>query len=91
MFKDRLKELRAKKQMTQDSLAKSIHVSRSAVCKWETACLAKSTSTVSVLYSTFQKNGCWKQKVKTQKAMKGTILTKSKQSSPFSEYFYPLP
>lgn len=35
MFKDRLKELRAKKQMTQDSLAKSIHVSRSAVWKWE--------------------------------------------------------
>lgn len=35
MFKDRLKELRTKNQMTQDNLAKSIHVSRSAVCKWE--------------------------------------------------------
>lgn len=35
MFNDRLKELRIKKGLTQEELAKEIHVSRSAICKWE--------------------------------------------------------
>ena len=35
MFNDRLKELRIKKELTQEELAKEIHVSRSAICKWE--------------------------------------------------------
>ena len=35
MFKDRLKELRIKNNLTQEELAKKIFVSRSAVCKWE--------------------------------------------------------
>lgn len=35
MFKERLKELRIKKGLTQEELAKEIHVSRSAICKWE--------------------------------------------------------
>lgn len=35
MFKDRLKELRTKKGLTQEELAEMIHVSRSAICKWE--------------------------------------------------------
>ena len=35
MFQERLKELRIKKGLTQEELAKKIHVSRSAICKWE--------------------------------------------------------
>lgn len=35
MFKDRLRELRIKNGLTQEELAKMIHVSRSAICKWE--------------------------------------------------------
>ena len=35
MFKDRLKELRISKGLTQEELAEKIHVSRSAICKWE--------------------------------------------------------
>lgn len=35
MFKDRLRELRTKKGLTQEELAEMIHVSRSAICKWE--------------------------------------------------------
>lgn len=35
MFKDRLRELRIKKGLTQEELADIIHVSRSAICKWE--------------------------------------------------------
>lgn len=35
MFKDKLKELRMKNNLTQDSLALLIHVSRSAISKWE--------------------------------------------------------
>ena len=34
-FKDTLKELRRKKHMTQENLAREIHVSRSAIAKWE--------------------------------------------------------
>lgn len=35
MFKEQLKELRNQKKITQDELAKTIFVSRSAICKWE--------------------------------------------------------
>lgn len=35
MFKEQLKELRSQKKITQDELAKTIFVSRSAICKWE--------------------------------------------------------
>lgn len=35
MFKDRLKELRRQKGLSQQELANSIYVSRSAICKWE--------------------------------------------------------
>lgn len=34
-FKDKLKELRKNKDLTQDALAQSIHVSRSTIAKWE--------------------------------------------------------
>ena len=35
-FKDQLKKLRTKKNVTQEALGNAIHVSRSAVAKWET-------------------------------------------------------
>lgn len=35
MFKDRLKELRKEKGLSQQELADKIYVSRSAICKWE--------------------------------------------------------
>lgn len=35
MFKDRLKQLRNENHLTQEELANKIHVSRSAICKWE--------------------------------------------------------
>ena len=35
MFKDKLKELRRKKGLSQQELADRIYVSRSAICKWE--------------------------------------------------------
>lgn len=35
VFNEKLKELRIKKGLTQEELAKEIHVSRSAICKWE--------------------------------------------------------
>ena len=35
MFKDRLRELRVSKGLTQEELAEKIFVSRSAICKWE--------------------------------------------------------
>ena len=35
MFKDKLKELRRKKGLSQQELADKIYVSRSAICKWE--------------------------------------------------------
>lgn len=35
MFKDKLKELRKQKNLTQDELAKELYVTRSAVAKWE--------------------------------------------------------
>jgi len=35
MIKDKLKDLRIKANLTQEELAAKIHVSRSAVCKWE--------------------------------------------------------
>ena len=35
MFKDKLKELRQSKNITQATLADKIYVSRSAVAKWE--------------------------------------------------------
>ena len=34
-FSDRLKELREKNDMTQEQLAKALHVSAQAVSKWE--------------------------------------------------------
>ena len=35
MFKDKLKELRESKKISQYELAESIHVSRAAISKWE--------------------------------------------------------
>lgn len=35
MFKDKLRELRINKGLTQEELAEKIFVSRSAICKWE--------------------------------------------------------
>lgn len=35
MFKDKLKQLREEKGLTQKELADKIYVSRSAICKWE--------------------------------------------------------
>ena len=35
MFKDKLKELRKQKGLTQEDLADILHISRSAVAKWE--------------------------------------------------------
>jgi transcriptional regulator with XRE-family HTH domain len=35
MFAQKLKQLRTEKVLTQDELAKQVHVSRSAVAKWE--------------------------------------------------------
>ena len=34
-FKDRLKLLRKEKKLTQESLGRAIHISRSAIAKWE--------------------------------------------------------
>lgn len=45
-FKDRLKELRMAKKMSQMQLAKAINVSQSAIAKWE---LGKTEPTASAI------------------------------------------
>lgn len=54
-FKDTLKELRQEKKLTQDNLASMIHVSRSAIAKWEAGLGLPQEESIELLCQVFNK------------------------------------
>ena len=52
-FKDILKDLRIKNNLTQEALANAIHVSRSAIAKWEAGLGIPSEDSIEVLSNFF--------------------------------------
>ena len=59
MFKDKLKELRRKKGLSQQELADKIYVSRSAICKWEMGNGIPSDINIEALCSFFEVDEEW--------------------------------
>lgn len=59
MFKDKLKELRAKKGISQQELAEKIFVSRSAICKWESGLGIPSDVNLKALCEYFEVDEEW--------------------------------
>ena len=53
-FKDKLKDLRQSKNITQDELAKTIYVSRSAIAKWESGLGIPSDTNLKALCEFFE-------------------------------------
>ena len=59
MFKDKLKELRRKKGLSQQELADKIYVSRSAICKWEMGNGVPSEINIEALCTFFEVDEEW--------------------------------
>lgn len=59
MFKDKLKELRRKKGLSQQELADKIYVSRSAICKWEIGNGVPSEINIEVICTFFEVDEEW--------------------------------
>lgn len=59
MFKDKLKELRKQKGLSQQELADKIYVSRSAICKWEMGNGIPSDINLSAICSFFEVDEEW--------------------------------
>lgn len=59
MFKDKLKELRRKKGLSQQELADRIYVSRSAICKWEMGNGVPSEINIEALCTFFEVDEEW--------------------------------
>lgn len=59
MFKDRLKELRRKKGLSQQELADKIYISRSAICKWEMGNGVPSEINIKALCAFFEVDEEW--------------------------------
>lgn len=53
-FKDRLKELRKQRDITQETLGRAIHVSRSAIAKWEAGLGIPSEDSIEALCAYFE-------------------------------------
>ena len=59
MFKDKLRELRKDKGLSQQELADSIYVSRSAICKWEMGNGMPSEANIEALCAFFEVDEEW--------------------------------
>ena len=59
MFKDKLKELRRKKGLSQQELADKIYLSRSAICKWEMGNGVPSEINIEALCTFFEVDEEW--------------------------------
>ena len=59
MFKEKLKELRRKKGLSQQELADKIYVSRSAICKWEMGNGVPSEINIEALCTFFEVDEEW--------------------------------
>lgn len=59
MFKDRLKELRRKKGLSQQELADKIYISHSAICKWEMGNGVPSEINIKALCAFFEVDEEW--------------------------------
>ncbi len=59
MFKDKLKELRVKKGLSQQELGDKIYVSRSAICKWESGLGVPSDANLKSLCEFFEVEEEW--------------------------------
>ncbi len=74
MFKDRLKELREKANLSQSMLAKKIFVSRSAIAKWENGIGIPSDANLEALCEFFQVEEDW---LLDRNDLKATIINTS--------------
>lgn len=79
-FKDKLKNLRQDRNMTQQDLAKTIYVSRSAIAKWENGLGVPSNVNLKLLCDFFNVEESWllnrddlKEEIKMVKAQKRNI------------------